>query len=804
MSPRSTPLQSPRKHFHFPRWGRRSQKFTEPWTPPRRAFFSDWSLWRIRWITPCIFVTLIVSTAAIIWLIGYTFTVTARDYNIDRVHRILLSDLTTRVDLFMEQGVTFHSVASEAVVGLTHLRNRTLVLTEDCPRLVLLWICILADHPGMELMTFLQQDTGALCRLTKFNSTDYRMYVTPNTEEIEWSVTRVNPERFSIGEFIRMRSPDEFQPVSESDWVKLARNLPEGEVSLLTYSSANYAPEPSQSIASSVYIDGVRQGSVQTVWGTNAVTTFLQDTLIDPHGRNFLLELNGRLYDASHGRTIDENMNPIQWDDPRVDAVVRTAVGTILKENPNFYAITEDTMLSFDFAYDGTAYWVHVTKAFYVNYHFDLIVGTVTRKNFLFTPISRSIWISVAVSACITFFAILLSCCITTCISVPLKRSTREMKSIGRFQNLNVISTSTPFLYELQLMNEAVNSMKRGINNFKLYVPNFVVDVILRDENKSRLGLKARRLSVSFTDIANFSSISQQMNAEVLVRLMNEFFSEASQSVKDYGGWINVYLGDALFCVYGLSDKSRLTHESSAVEASLDMERRMELQWGRWNQMGFPPITLFHGINSGRMWYGNIGNTEFRMQWTCLADAVNTAQRIQQLGKFLCAPTSSILIGEQTFTMVGHLFYCQWVGQYQLRGRMQRTNVYHVISGIILHGTSTFWSGAIDRSRRMKEAYESGDVEEMLFLCDTFKHFYSVHPQLMKSVTFMRKECLKILRTDGEYKITGKTRQFRSEISPKPSNLYRRTQKLHTKPTNKVTAATSSTQQQVPPEDTSL
>ena len=180
-------------------------------------------------------------------------------------------------------------------------------------------------------------------------------------------------------------------------------------------------------------------------------------------------------------------------------------------------------------------------------------------------------------------------------------------------------------------------------HSFGLYVPPQIIERMQGQSVESLLRSEKKEMTVLFTDIRGFTSISEQLTPEELSRLMNAFLTPMTAIVHRHGGAIDKYMGDAMMAFWGAPmDDSR--HAANAVDAALDMMASMEPLNRQFADNGWPEVRIGIGLNTGPMSVGNMGS-EFRMAYTVLGDAVNLGSRLEGLTAKYGVP---ILVSETT------------------------------------------------------------------------------------------------------------------------------------------------------------
>jgi len=166
---------------------------------------------------------------------------------------------------------------------------------------------------------------------------------------------------------------------------------------------------------------------------------------------------------------------------------------------------------------------------------------------------------------------------------------------------------------------------------FGQYIPPSLVEEM--DESGEEISLEgeSRQMSVLFSDVRGFTTLSENLDARELTHLMNEFLTPITQVIQDHRGTIDKYMGDAVMAFWGapLSDEAHARH---AVLAGLKMIEAVGDLQSKFKKRGWPPIAVGVGIASGEMNVGNMGS-EFRIAYTVMGDVVNLGSRLEGLTK---------------------------------------------------------------------------------------------------------------------------------------------------------------------------
>lgn len=208
------------------------------------------------------------------------------------------------------------------------------------------------------------------------------------------------------------------------------------------------------------------------------------------------------------------------------------------------------------------------------------------------------------------------------------------------------------------------------------YVSQAVVDEILSNPDAIKLGGERKDVTLLFIDIRGFTPLSEKMEPEDVINVLNEYLDLCTQAIFKYGGTLDKFIGDGVMAIFG-APVPQEDHAKRAVLAGIELKsqadelnRRIEEKYGRSVRFGM-------GINSGPAVIGNIGSKE-RLEYTAIGDTVNLASRLESNAK-----PGQILISEETYRRVKDDFVFKELPPLKVKGKEKPVNVYEVEGKII-------------------------------------------------------------------------------------------------------------------------
>ena len=228
-------------------------------------------------------------------------------------------------------------------------------------------------------------------------------------------------------------------------------------------------------------------------------------------------------------------------------------------------------------------------------------------------------------------------------------------------------------------IDETKNLMQTTL---KRYFGDVLSDKMLKEGGE--LDGENKWVSILFSDLSSYSTITENMSPEVALEFLNEYFTAMHEVIKEFNGHILNYIGDSIMVVFGAPEKLK-NHENQAVKCSLKMKEKLKelnQKWDEdetsryWKNHDIESITMRIGIHTGSVIAGNLGSQEM-LQYSTIGDTVNVSARLEQANKDF---NTEISFSHEIYTALTKELYDQssLSGEITLKGRTAPTKVYSI------------------------------------------------------------------------------------------------------------------------------
>ena len=298
--------------------------------------------------------------------------------------------------------------------------------------------------------------------------------------------------------------------------------------------------------------------------------------------------------------------------------------------------------------------------------------------------------------------------------------------SFELFSRLGLWTSWTgPLLTGLAVMTTCVvtSYAREGLERRRLrhafgrYLSEEVIGELLANPSALSLGGSRRELTVLFSDVRNFTSISERLSPEQLVHVLNSYLTPMTRAVLAQGGFLDKFIGDAVMAVFG-APLPNPRHPEQACACALRMFEELRALRPAFAELGVP-IEIGIGLNTGEMVVGNMGSEE-HFNYTVMGDAVNLASRLEGLTKTYGA---FCLVGAETRARAGEAFRFRELDLVQVKGKAEPVAIFELLSG---PGTEIARWTELPRWDRALAAYRAGRFDEAR---EDFRAFALANPE---------------------------------------------------------------------------
>jgi adenylate cyclase len=303
------------------------------------------------------------------------------------------------------------------------------------------------------------------------------------------------------------------------------------------------------------------------------------------------------------------------------------------------------------------------------------IVAQVIPYEEIMGPVERNNLETLGLGAALCILIVIVSAWVSALVAKPLRRIALDSEAIGRFE-LEPRPLERSQIREVDQLMLATHDMKRGLRSFRKYVPADLVREILASGGEAELGGQKATLTIFFSDIADFTTISELLSPEDLVEQLAEYFEAMSRALREQPpGTLDKFIGDSIMAFWG-APAPNPAHAVTACRSALHCQEHLKELQDKWTREGKP---LFHqriGINTGEVIVGNMGSIT-RLNYTVVGETVNSASRFEGLNKVY---GTRIIIGEKTRELVKEQFVARPLDLVSVKGSAKGVRIYELMA----------------------------------------------------------------------------------------------------------------------------
>lgn len=328
------------------------------------------------------------------------------------------------------------------------------------------------------------------------------------------------------------------------------------------------------------------------------------------------------------------------------------------------------------------------------------LVAIVTPVSDIISPLLRNILISIIFTGLALLLGIVMASMFSASISRPIKKLAGDANLICQLRLQNVKHLFSR-IKEVADMADSFIRMKNALYSFQRYMPITLVRKLMSSNRIAAVGGEAKELTLLFTDIKNFTQLSENFAPERLMQYLSEYFQNITKVIIEMSGTVDKYVGDGVMAFWGapLHDNEHALHACQAVLQTQKVLQQLNAKWRLENQ---PEVVTRFGISSGEVIVGNVGSDD-RLSYTSLGDAVNLASRLEGLNKIY---GTTILVSEFTYKKVIDRFKFRLLDRVAVRGKTQGVYIYELL-GELNAADNNHDAGKVNIDKYNQEFFEA-------------------------------------------------------------------------------------------------
>ena len=425
--------------------------------------------------------------------------------------------------------------------------------------------------------------------------------------------------------------------------------------------------QPTMTVSTPIYADQQFAGMLGESFELTAISTFLKSIQISRNSQTYILDADGDIVVSTgvdNGYTIDKKK--------LIKQNVLNADGQAVQQAFKLYAAQKSQQFEFTHAGTSETYLAQFTE-FPNNYNKKWAVLTLAPVSDFLIGLNELNKRLIIYGGLACLLLVLLTFVLSRKISRPIEILTDDIRDLLDFNPSRKVVHSN--ILEINILGSAVNKLRNTLRAFTTYVPQDLVNDLLRSGNDIELGGESRYLTILFTDLQGFSSISEVTPSRELMKLISAYLALVTHAVKEETGTVDKFIGDSVMAFWGapLLDQNHAYH---ACVAAVKSQRRMVGLNEQLIQEGLPPLTVRIGIHSDAVLVGNIGSPT-RMSYTVMGDGVNIAARLEGINKEF---STSICISHATYKEAGERLWTRPIDVITVKGRKGEIPIYELLA----------------------------------------------------------------------------------------------------------------------------
>lgn len=258
-------------------------------------------------------------------------------------------------------------------------------------------------------------------------------------------------------------------------------------------------------------------------------------------------------------------------------------------------------------------------------------------------------------------------------LSRPIKKLAQDANLICQLR-LDEVKQTISRIKEISTMSDSFTQMKNAISSFQRYMPIALVKKLIISGKVATVGGENKELTLMFTDIQNFTPLSENIEPQELMEYLSRYFQIITRIVIDSNGTVDKYIGDGMMAFWGapVDDSDHVLHACLAAVKIQEALQELNQEYQKENK---PAVITRIGINTGNVVVGNVGSDD-RLNYTSLGDSVNLASRLEDINKIY---GTSIVVSEYTYNKVKDKFRFRFLDRVLVKGKKRGVYIYELL-----------------------------------------------------------------------------------------------------------------------------
>lgn len=325
-------------------------------------------------------------------------------------------------------------------------------------------------------------------------------------------------------------------------------------------------------------------------------------------------------------------------------------------------------------------------------------------------------------------------------ISAPLERLAVKVTKIKDLDVESPLALQTP-IREVALLGRAIDTLDTTVKSFASFVPVDLVRQLLDTDQKLALGGYNKFLTVFFSDIEGFSTLSESTPSKQLLQRVSTYLEAVTRATKQESGTIDKFIGDGVMAFWGAPNRLD-DHAMHACFAALRIQHEMARLNADWTAQGMLPLNIRIGIHSDAVLVGNIGSSD-RMNYTVMGDGVNIAARLEGINKDY---GTRICISHTVFKEAGDRLCVRPIDEVAVKGRRGKVPIYELVGAYDLEPAFEPDEHLIRLCSMTRDAYEALVAEELELALERYKAILADYPDDTVAAEMARRLALRLAK----------------------------------------------------------